>query len=64
MNRHHVHLTTDAETALQVGKRHGKPVVLTIKAGEMHKAGYTFYVSANGVWLTGAVPVRFIETMG
>lgn len=64
MNRHHVHLSVDAETAWQVGKRHGKPVVLTIKAGEMYKAGFAFYVSQNGVWLTEAVPVRFIEMAG
>src|SRR5918995_1133373 len=27
MRRHHVHLTRDAETAVRVGSRHGRPVV-------------------------------------
>jgi putative RNA 2'-phosphotransferase len=31
-SRQHVHLSGDAETATAVGQRHGKPVVLTIKA--------------------------------
>lgn len=54
-NRHHVHLSVDTQTAIKVGQRHGKPVVLTIKAGEMHAAGLTFFRSANGVWLTDSV---------
>ena len=61
MNRHHVHLSADVETALQVGKRHGKPVVLTIDAAEMYEAAYRFYLSDNLVWLTDAVPARFIK---
>ncbi len=63
MNRHHVHLSADVETALNVGKRHGKPVVLRIEANDMRNAGFPFYVSDNGVWLTNAVPVRFIEVL-
>ena len=27
----------------------------------MHAAGHLFYRSANGVWLTEAVPPRFIR---
>ena len=61
MRRMHVHLSKDAETALKVGKRHGKPVILTIKTGEMAQSGYKFYLSENGVWLTDAVPAEFIE---
>src|ERR1043166_4860380 len=44
--RHHVHLSIDAATAVQVGQRHGKPVVLKIRAGEMRRAGHAFYRSA------------------
>lgn len=59
--RRHVHLSPDeTTTAIRVGKRHGKPVVLGIQAGRMHAAGYTFYLSANGVWLTEKVPAEFI----
>lgn len=63
MNRHHVHLSADVDTALNVGKRHGKPVVLKIDADEMYNAGYSFYMSDNKVWLTDAVPVKFIEVL-
>lgn len=59
--RHHVHLSADAETALKVGQRHGKPVVLTIQSDRMYAEGYVFYCSANGVWLTDEVPPRYIH---
>ncbi|OJW72695.1 MAG: RNA 2'-phosphotransferase [Spirosoma sp. 48-14] len=60
MNRHHVHLSADEQTAFTVGSRHGKPIILTIKAGEMAATGYIFYQSENGVWLTDAVPATYI----
>ena len=59
--RHHVHLSTDVDTALRVGKRHGEAVVLLIKAAAMHQEGYQFFLSENKVWLTAHVPVQFIE---
>ncbi|HEX2535146.1 MAG TPA: RNA 2'-phosphotransferase [Chitinophagaceae bacterium] len=59
--RHQVHLSADAATARQVGARHGKPVVFRVDAGRMHADGYPFYRSANGVWLTEEVPVRYLE---
>ncbi|MFQ5796239.1 MAG: RNA 2'-phosphotransferase [Candidatus Bipolaricaulia bacterium] len=58
--RNHVHLSPDERTAVQVGKRHGKPIVLTIQAGRMYKHGFEFYRSGNGVWLTEQVPARYI----
>lgn len=59
-NRHHVHLSPDAETATNVGARHGRPVVLTVDAEAMHDAGYLFFCSANGVWLVDEVPPTFL----
>lgn len=59
--RHHVHLSETAQTATAVGHRHGKPVVLRIKSGEMHRRGVEFFRSANGVWLVDAVPPSDIE---
>ncbi|PWU12390.1 MAG: RNA 2'-phosphotransferase [Verrucomicrobia bacterium] len=59
--RHHVHLSPDPETATKVGQRRGRPVVLTIRAGDMHRQGHVFYRSANGVWLVDYVPPQFIE---
>lgn len=60
MQRHHVHLSADVQTAQKVGSRHGKVVVLEIKSLEMHQQGVSFYLSANGVWLCESVPVDFI----
>jgi len=59
-NRHHVHLSADPDTARAVGQRYGKPIVLKVKAAEMHKAGFEFYRSDNGVWLCDAVPAQYI----
>jgi len=55
-----VHLSADKETAIKVGGRHGKPVVLTINVAKMHEDGFVFYLSENGVWLTSAVPSSYI----
>ena len=60
-NRQHVHLSPDVATAMRVGQRHGSPVVLVIRSGEMAVAGHTFFVSANGVWLTDRVSQEFIS---
>ncbi len=61
MSRQHVHLSKDKETAMKVGSRRGSPVILIIRANEMSKEGYTFYLSDNDVWLTDEVPVRYIQ---
>jgi putative RNA 2'-phosphotransferase len=58
--RHHVHLSPDVTTATKVGARRGKPVILQVKSGEMYRDGYTFYQSANGVWLTDHVPTSYL----
>jgi putative RNA 2'-phosphotransferase len=60
-NRHHVHLSADMETAVKVGQRHGKVVVLEVDAKQMLADGYRFYQAENGVWLTDAVPVRYLK---
>ncbi|MDR0569528.1 MAG: RNA 2'-phosphotransferase [Spirochaetaceae bacterium] len=58
--RQYVHLSPTEETALLVGKRHGKPVALYIDAKKMHEEGGVFYLSENNVWLTNRVPVQYI----
>lgn len=63
-SRLYVHLSADQETAVNVGQRHGIPVVYTIQAEIMSKDGYLFYRSVNGVWLTKAVPVQYLEKSG
>lgn len=61
MSRLYVHLSKDEETAVKVGKRHGKPVVLKINAEEMYRDGKKFYLSQNGVWLTKYIEKKYIE---
>jgi len=63
MARHHVHLSAEPETARAVGTRYGKPVILEIDTGKMLAEGFKFYVSANGVWLTDAVPPEFLKVL-
>jgi putative RNA 2'-phosphotransferase len=58
--RHHVHLSADEATARVVGARRGAPVLLRVDAGAMHRDGHLFYRSENGVWLTEAVPARYL----
>lgn len=60
-SRQHVHLSALPDTAHTVGGRHGKPVVLIVRAAALHAAGHAFYRSANGVWLTDHVPAGAIE---
>ena len=60
MQRQHVHLCADIDTASNVGERHGKLAMLHIRAGDMHRAGLLFFQSANGVWLTDSVPPAYI----
>jgi putative RNA 2'-phosphotransferase len=61
MNRHHVHLSSDIETAKKVGARRGKPVILEIDAKTMQDLGFKFFISDNGVYLTDSVPKRYIK---
>jgi putative RNA 2'-phosphotransferase len=58
--RQHVHLSSDIDTALTVGGRHGRPIVLKVQAALMNADGYKFYLSKNGVWLTDHVPSKYI----
>jgi putative RNA 2'-phosphotransferase len=59
--RHHVHLSDNIRTVIEVGRRYGRPVILKIASERMNKEGHLFFRSANGVWLTDHVPVNYIE---
>lgn len=59
--RHHVHLSTDLQTALSVGQRYGQPHVFEINAEKMFSQGFEFFCSSNGVWLTEKVPPEFLK---
>ncbi len=59
MSRQFVHLSGTFDTAVSVGKRHGKPVVLEIRAGDFVRDGHKLLLSANGVWQAEAVPPEY-----
>lgn len=63
MDRLHVHLSRDKETAKSVGSRRGKPVILVIQARRMFAEGFSFYLSDNGVWLTNEVTTNYITIL-
>lgn len=63
MRRHAVHLSPDPGTARRVGSRHGPPIVLEVDAARMAADGHRFAVSANGVWLTDAVPAKYLQRL-
>ena len=62
-NRLYVHLSKTIETAVNVGKRHGKPVVLVIDARQMAEDGHKFFFSRNGIWLTDYVEKKYINSV-
>jgi putative RNA 2'-phosphotransferase len=60
-SRNHVHLSRDIETAIQVGRRHGRPKVFIVSSGQMKREGFQFYLSDNDVWLTDNVPSKYLK---
>ncbi len=61
MNRLYVHLSTNKDTAIKVGSRHGNPVIFTIDTKQMDEDGFEFYLSNNGVWLTKYVEEKYVK---
>ncbi len=61
--RQYVHLSVDIPTALNVGARHGKVVVLLVDSKKMFDDGLSFYQSTNGVWLTEKVPAKYLKVL-
>lgn len=57
--RQFVHISSDYETAVKVGSRHGKPVVLIINAKKFTDDGNELYISPNGVWQARYVPPKY-----
>ncbi len=60
-SRLYVHLSSDTETAKKVGSRHGRPVIYAVDCRRMHEDGCRFFLSKNNVWLTEAVPARYLS---
>ena len=65
MNRQHVHLSEDIETAKKVGLRHArsidKLIIFEISAKLMSFDGYKIYRSINNVYLAETVPAKYLS---
>lgn len=61
MKRHHVHLYTNKNDACNVGSRRGRPVIFSVDSKSMFEDGLSFFLSKNGVWLTGYVCPKYIK---
>ncbi|MBI5170053.1 MAG: RNA 2'-phosphotransferase [Candidatus Eisenbacteria bacterium] len=58
--RQYVHLSATAAAAARVGARHGRPVVLSVRAFEAHERGVVFHLSENQLWLVRSLPAEFL----
>lgn len=63
MSRQWVHLSQDVPTAVKVGQRHGKPVVLAMRAADFVRDGQELYRSQNGVWQARQVPPQYLSVL-
>ena len=59
MKRQYVHLSSDINTAKNVGSRKGTPMVIQIDTEAMVNDGVKFYRSDNDVWLTDFVSIKY-----
>jgi putative RNA 2'-phosphotransferase len=61
MGRQYVHMSVDAATAIQVGRRKARDgVVLLVAADEAFKAGTEFYQGNDRTWLAHSIPAKYI----
>lgn len=63
MSRNYVQLSEKIDTAMEVGGRHGNPVVLGVDTKTMREDGIKFYLSNNNVWLTEFVDSKYIAAI-
>lgn len=64
MQRTHVHLSPDRETARAVAaRRKGPHVLLKVDSAAMQAQGFAFFMADNGVWLAHEVPTAFISIL-
>ncbi len=59
-SRQHVHLSSDYNTAYNVGERHGKPYIIKVLSGKMGEDGKKFYISKNEVWLSDDIETEYL----
>lgn len=62
MGRQFVHLSSDVETAEQVGRRRDqKPAILRVDAEQAYEDGITFYIGNDKVWLAETMPPKYLS---
>jgi putative RNA 2'-phosphotransferase len=61
MKRQYVQLSETEDTAIEVGKRHGIPVVIRIHTRIMVLAGLKFFLSENNVWMIDKIPIEYLH---
>ena len=62
MSRQYVHLSTDVDTALQVGlRRDSSPVLFEVDAESARIDGLDFYRGNDKVWLADEVPPQYLQ---
>ncbi|MFN8372217.1 MAG: RNA 2'-phosphotransferase [Anaerolineae bacterium] len=62
MRRQYVHFTVNTQRASKVASRHSdETVILTIRAGDAHRAGIVFYHPEEEHYLCEVLPPAFIE---
>lgn len=65
MNRQYVHLSSDEETArIVASRRKGKVIILIIEARQAYSKNICFYKEENEIWLSEAIPSKFISIYG
>ena len=63
MGRQVVHLSTDVETARQVGARHrGRTIILRVDTARAVEEGVAFYRGNDSTWLADRVPPDCLST--
>ncbi|MBL7733611.1 MAG: RNA 2'-phosphotransferase [Chitinophagaceae bacterium] len=61
MARQFVHLSETIETAITVGKRHGKPILIEVDTKELINDGQAFFQTSDNVWLTTAIAIDYLS---
>jgi len=61
MQRQFVHLSANIQTAVEVAKRHGRPIIIEIDTEILSKKGFIFYQTSDNVWLTTAISSEYLS---
>ncbi len=61
IKRNFVHLSTDTETAIKVGSRHGKPIVLAVDVTKYVFDGNKLFLSPNGIWQAETILPKYLK---